>query len=143
MQAMNQPVLSHYQRIGGEAALKQLTRRFYEHMDELPETYGIRKLHAEDLSGSAQKLFEFLSGWMGGPQLYIEKYGHPMLRRRHLPFKIGRDERDQWLLCMKLALEDVVDDAALRSELYAAIFKVADHMRNQPEAVQAIQHCCA
>jgi hemoglobin len=125
--------LTHYQRIGGEAAVKQLTRRFYEIMDELPESYGIRKMHAEDLSNSGQKLFEFLSGWMGGPQLFIEKYGHPMLRRRHLNFRIGNAERDQWLMCMKLALEEVVADTALRCELYAAIVKLADHMRNRPE----------
>ena len=131
------PTLTPYQRIGGEAVLKQLTRRFYEIMDELPETYGIRKLHAEDLAGSAQKLFEFLSGWMGGPQLFIEKHGHPMLRRRHLPFRIGRDERDQWLLCMKLALEEVVDDAPLRNALYGAFARLADHMRNQADRIHA------
>jgi hemoglobin len=125
--------LTHYQRIGGEAAVKQLTRRFYEIMDELPESYGIRKMHAEDLSNSGQKLFEFLSGWMGGPQLFIEKYGHPMLRRRHLHFKIGNAERDQWLMCMKLALQEVVTDTTLRYELHAAIVKLADHMRNEPE----------
>lgn len=126
-------ILTHYQRIGGEAALKQLTRRFYEIMDELPETYSLRKIHPEDLSDSADKLFEFLSGWMGGPQLFIEKHGHPMLRRRHLPFRIGADERDQWLLCMKMSLEETVADAALRCELYDAISRVADHMRNQSE----------
>jgi len=133
------PVLTFYQRIGGVAVVKQLTRRFYAIMDELPETYALRKMHGEDLSGSAEKLFEFLSGWMGGPQLFIEKYGHPMLRRRHLPFKIGTDERDQWLLCMRLALDEVVADAALRRELYDAIAKLADHMRNQGEA----SHACA
>ena len=126
--------LSHYQRLGGEAGLKQLTRRFYEIMDELPETYALRKIHPEDLSGSAEKLFEFLSGWMGGPQLFIEKYGHPMLRRRHLPFHIDSSARDQWMLSMKLALEDTVADVPLRCELYDALHKVADHMRNQPEA---------
>lgn len=129
---------THYQRIGGEAKLRQLTRRFYEIMDELPETYGLRKMHAEDLSGSAEKLFEFLSGWMGGPQLFVEKYGHPMLRRRHLPFKIGSDARDQWMQCMKLALEETVPDTALRDELYDALFKVADHMRNQPEMLMGM-----
>lgn len=128
---------THYQRIGGEAVLRQLTRRFYGIMDELPETYGIRKLHPVDLTESGEKLFEFLSGWTGGPQLFVEKYGHPMLRRRHFPFSIGRDERDQWLLCMKLALEEVVADATLRCELYDAIARVADHMRNQPEAEAA------
>jgi len=122
---------THYERIGGEEKIRALVDAFYNHMDELPESYGIRKMHAEDLSGSRQKLFDFLSGWMGGPQLYVEKHGHPMLRRRHLHFPIGADERDQWMLCMKLALADVVESESLRNELYAAFDKVADHMRNQ------------
>lgn len=122
---------THYQRIGGEAVIQALVDRFYQLMDELPEAYGIRKLHAADLSGANRKLFEFLSGWMGGPPLYTDKYGHPMLRQRHLPFPIGDAERDQWLMCMRMALDDVVDDAVLREELYAAFVKVADHMRNQ------------
>jgi hemoglobin len=122
---------THYERIGGEAQVRALVDRFYDHMDELPETYGIRKLHAEDLSGSRQKLFDFLTGWMGGPQLYVEKHGHPMLRRRHLPFAISESERDQWMHCMQLALGEVVADENLRRELYQAFMKVADHMRNQ------------
>ena len=122
---------THYQRIGGETKLHELVQHFYDHMDELPETYGIRKLHAEDLSGSRQKLFDFLSGWMGGPPLYTDKYGHPMLRRRHLHFAIGESERDQWMHCMQLALDEVVADEQLRAELYQAFMKVADHMRNQ------------
>ncbi|NWG87181.1 MAG: group II truncated hemoglobin [Hydrogenophilaceae bacterium] len=122
---------THYQRIGGDAPIRALVDRFYDHMDELPEAYGIRKMHAEDLGHARQKLYEFLSGWMGGPQLYVEKYGHPMLRRRHLHFPIGEAERDQWLHCMDQALHDVVNDEALRKELFAAFVKVADHMRNQ------------
>lgn len=124
-------ILTHYQRLGGEAKVRELVEHFYQHMDELPEVWGIRKLHAEDLSGSRQKLFDFLSGWMGGPQLYKEKHGEPFLRRRHLPFPIGNDERDQWMHCMKLALEDVVEDEKLREEFHQAFAKVADHMRNQ------------
>lgn len=131
---------THYQRIGGEAKIRELVDRFYQHMDELPETYGIRKMHAQDLSGSRQKLFEFLSGWMGGPQLFVQKHGEPMLRRRHLPFPIGDAERDQWLLCMKLALEEVLDDEQLTRELYAAFVKVADHMRNQSPLVRPPIH---
>ena len=127
---------THYQRIGGEAKVHTLVQRFYDHMDELPETYGIRKLHAEDLSGSRQKLFDFLSGWMGGPPLYTDKHGHPMLRRRHLHFAIGESERDQWMHCMQLALDEVVGDEKLRAELYQAFMKVADHMRNQQAAQQ-------
>ena len=122
---------SHFERIGGAEKIRALVQRFYQAMDELPESYGIRKLHPQDLHNSGEKLFRFLCGWMGGPQLFIEKHGHPMLRRRHLPFPIGDAERDQWLMCMDIALQEVVEDATLRKELSAAFAKVADHMRNR------------
>jgi len=121
---------THYQRIGGAEKIHALVDRFYHLMDELPEAYGIRKMHTEDLQVVNDKLFMFLSGWMGGPQLFVEAYGHPMLRRRHLPFVIGDAERDQWMLCMNQALDEVVEDEALRRELSDAFSKVADHMRN-------------
>ncbi len=125
------PQHTHYERIGGEEKVRALVRRFYELMDELPEAYGIRKMHAESLDGSADKLFKFLSGWMGGPQLFVQEFGEPFLRRRHFPFAIGESEREQWLLCMDQALNDVVEDEALRRELSMAFAKVADHMRNR------------
>lgn len=125
--------LTHYERIGGEEKVRALVQRFYQLMDELPEAYGIRKLHAADLQGANDKLYKFLTGWMGGPPLYVDQYGHPMLRRRHLPFTIAAAERDQWMLCMNQALSEVVEDVALRQELSDAFAKVADHMRNQPE----------
>ena len=123
--------MTHYEHIGGAEKVRALVERFYQLMDELPETYGIRKLHAQDLQGATEKLHKFLTGWMGGPQLYVEQYGHPMLRARHLPFPISSAERDQWLLCMNRALSEIVDDEALRKELSAAFAKVADHMRNR------------
>jgi hemoglobin len=122
---------THYDRIGGAEKVCALVQRFYQLMDELPEAYGIRKLHAQDLQGATDKLYKFLTGWMGGPQLYVEQYGHPMLRARHLPFTISAAERDQWLLCMNQALSEVVEDAVLRKELSVAFAKVADHMRNR------------
>ena len=122
---------THYQRIGGEEKVRALIQRFYDLMDELPEAYGIRKLHAQDLHGARDKLYKFLTGWMGGPQLYVEQYGHPMLRRRHLPFPIGNTERDQWMLCMNMALQETVNNSALRKELATALAGLADHMRNQ------------
>lgn len=124
---------THYQRIGGEAKVRALVQRFYQLMDELPESHGIRKMHAADLKSAEDKLFMFLSGWMGGPQLFVEKFGHPRLRMRHMPFTIGDAERDQWMLCMQQAMEEVVEDEALRKELSAAFYKVADFMRNQGE----------
>lgn len=121
-----------YQRLGGEKPLRALVDRFYDLMDELPEAYETRKLHPADMSESRNKLFKFLSGWMGGPDLYVQEYGHPMLRRRHLPFAIGEQERDQWLMCMYQAMEDVGVEKTLREELKAAFFRTGDHMRNQP-----------
>lgn len=122
---------THYQRIGGEAKIRELVQRFYHLMDELPESHGIRKLHPESLKGSEDKLFMFLSGWMGGPQLYVEKFGHPRLRMRHISFPIGESERDQWMLCMNQAMQDVIEDKSLREELTAALYKTADFMRNK------------
>jgi len=122
-----------YERIGGEEPLRRLVQHFYQHMDELPETETIRRMHASDLKSAEDKLFMFLTGWMGGPALYIEKFGHPRLRMRHMPFSIGESERDQWMLCMRNALDEVVTDKTLSDELYAALYGVADFMRNQPE----------
>ncbi len=127
--------VSHYERIGGAEKVRALAHRFSQLMDELPEAHDLRKLHPASLQGSEDKLFKFLSGWMGGPQLFIQEYGHPMLRQRHMPFPIGDAERDQWLLCMNWALRDIVDDEQLRNELSAAFAKVADHMRNRPAAL--------
>jgi hemoglobin len=120
-----------YQRLGGEAALRTLVDRFYDLMDELPEAYGIRRLHPQDLSGSRDKLFKFLSGWLGGPPLYVSEYGHPRLRARHLPFPIGASERDQWLTCMNQALDEQVSDTELRDALKQALSRTADHMINK------------
>ncbi len=124
---------THYERIGGEAKVRALVQRFYQLMDELPEAHRIRQMHHINLKSAEDKLFMFLSGWMGGPQLFVEKFGHPRLRMRHMPFAIGDAERDQWMLCMTQALQDVVEDEALRNELQEAFYKVADFMRNQSE----------
>jgi len=122
-----------YERIGGEAGVRRLTQRFYEIMDSLPEAKGVRQMHPATLKGSEEKLFMYLSGWLGGPQLFMERFGHPRLRARHLPFAIGKSERDQWMLCMVQAFEDVGIEEPLRSELLYSLLNLADHMRNQPE----------
>jgi len=124
-------MLNFYDRIGGEQNLRRLVQSFYRHMDELADAKPIREMHAPDLSQAEEKLFMFLSGWTGGPPLYMEKYGHPRLRMRHLPFAIDEAARDQWMLCMQKALEEVVGDASLRDELMFALHEIADFMRNQ------------
>ena len=120
-----------YDLLGGDAAVHRLVTRFYNLMDSVPEYYIIRKLHPADLAGSREKLYLFLSGWLGGPQLYAEKFGHPMLRARHLPFAIGLAERDAWLACMKQAMSDCAIEAGLKMGLLDSLFKTADWMRNK------------
>jgi hemoglobin len=139
MPSENDAPLTPYALIGGEPAVRALVARFYQLMDQLPEAQGVRNMHAEDLAGSAEKLFLFLSGWLGGPNLYVERFGHPFLRARHLPFAIGVAERDQWMLCMRQALEENVADAALRTRLLGAFGGLADHMRNRAERPPADQ----
>lgn len=121
-----------YELLGGAAGLRALVERFYGYMDTMQEARAIRALHPEDLSGSKEKLFMFLSGWLGGPNLYWEQYGHPRLRMRHLPFAIGRSESEQWLAAMRKALDDTPMDAEFREKLFAALTQTAHHMINQP-----------
>lgn len=119
-----------YELIGGEQDLRALVDRFYDLMDLEPQFAGIRALHPTTLEGSRDKLFWFLSGWTGGPNLFIERFGHPRLRARHLPYAIGISERDQWLQCMDMAMEDVGIVPALQEYLRKAFAETADWMRN-------------
>ncbi len=121
-----------YAQIGGESTVRRLCRHFYELMDSVPHFATIRAMHPASLADSREKLFLFLSGWLGGPDLYLQRVGHPMLRRRHLPFAIGEVERDQWVACMALAMEMTGIDPAMREKLLASFFATADFMRNQP-----------
>ncbi len=125
---MNQTI---YEQIGGEEIVRKLVNRFYDLMDAQPEASGIRALHPESLDHSREKLFMFLVGWMGGPPLYVERYGHPRLRARHLPFPIGEAERDQWLWCMNKALDEEVEDKLLCRQLSLSFGQLADFMRNK------------
>ena len=120
-----------YERIGGDEGLKQLVKKFYDYMDTLPEAKTIRDLHAKDLRSAREKLFMFLSGWMGGPDRYIAAFGHPRLRARHLPFPIGTEERDQWLMCMRKALAEMDIDTLFKEQLMSSFTQTADHMMNK------------
>jgi len=122
---------SHYDLLGGETAVRKLVDRFYDLMDSQPDAAAIRALHPDALAGSREKLFKFLSGWLGGPPLYVQEFGHPMLRARHLPFAIGEAERDAWMRCMRQALEEQITDPLLRDQLIGSFQRTADHMRNR------------
>jgi hemoglobin len=122
---------SAFERLGGEAAVRTLIDRFYDLMDLEPAYAGIRRLHPSTLDASRDKLHWFLCGWLGGPDLYQQRFGHPRLRARHLPYAIGIAERDQWLACMQQAMGECGVDAALAERLHAAFFNTADWMRNQ------------
>lgn len=123
-----------YEQIGGESAVRALVKRFYALMDSQPEVSALRAIHAPDLSDAEEKLYLFLSGWLGGPNLYVDRFGPPFLRARHLPFSIGVAERDQWMHCMHQALAEHVADEVLRAKLLAAFSSLADHMRNRAES---------
>jgi hemoglobin len=125
------PVVTPFVNLGGEPAVRALVDRFYDLMDLEPAFAGIRTLHPTSLDGSRDKLFWFLCGWLGGPSHYTDRFGHPMLRARHLPYAIGISERDQWMACMGMAMNDCAVDPALAERLVQSFFGTADWMRNK------------
>ena len=120
-----------FEQLGGIDGVRALVDRFYDLMDLEPDFAALRALHPPTLDGSRDKFAWFLTGWLGGPDLYIERFGHPRLRARHLPFSIGTDERNQWLACMYSAMQDVGLPEALQTRLQEAFFGTADWMRNK------------
>lgn len=120
-----------YEWVGGEAAVRRLVDRFYDLMDLEQDYAGIRALHPPDMTESRNKLFWFLCGWLGGPAHYAERFGHPRLRARHLPYAIGIAERDQWLHCMGRAMGEQGHPSELIERLTAAFHNTADWMRNK------------
>lgn len=125
--------ITPYDALGGEAGVHRLVQRFYELMDTQPEACQVRQMHPESLQGSATSLFEFLSGWLGGPPLYMAKKGHPRLRMRHAPYAVGTTVRDEWMGCMTQALNEQVADPSLRAQLMGAFDQMATHMINVDE----------
>ena len=120
-----------FERIGGEAPVRAVVDRFYDLMDLEPGYAELRATHGSTLDDARDKLFWFLCGWLGGPDHYQERFGHPRLRARHLPFAIGVKERDQWVACMDQAMGECVTPEALRQRLRESFFKTADWMRNK------------
>jgi hemoglobin len=135
----DQEQASLYDMIGGAGKLRELVDRFYDLMDLEPQFAVIRALHPTTLDGSRDKFYWFLSGWSGGPDLYIERFGHPRLRARHLPYAIATPERDQWLRCMALAMQDVGMEERLQEHLLTSFFQTADWMRNKADNKTEIQ----
>jgi hemoglobin len=127
---------SPYVRMGGAQAVRALVERFYDLMDLEPDYVDLRRVHGGDLTSARDKLASFLSGWLGGPDLYIERFGHPRLRARHLPFSIGVIERDQWLACMNQAMQEQDIEEDLRVRLLQAFFQTADWLVNRDSLVE-------
>ena len=125
------PFATPFEWIGGEDKVKALVEHFYDLMDLEPGYAALRAVHGSDLANARQRLFWFLCGWLGGPQHYTERFGHPMLRARHMPFSIGIKERDQWLACMDQAMGETGVDEKLRQRLRDSFFQTADWMRNR------------
>ncbi|GAA0792859.1 group II truncated hemoglobin [Marinobacterium sediminicola] len=115
----------------GEDGIRSLTNAFYDFMDTAPEVAGIRAMHGKDLGPMKERLAEYLIGWMGGPQLYAEKYGSVCMTSPHKPYAIGTAERDQWLLCMDKALEQIGAEEELKQMLKEPMFAIADMVRNR------------
>jgi hemoglobin len=125
------PQQTVYDALGGERGVRALVDRFYDEMDRDPDVKVLRDMHPENLVMSREHFFWFMSGWLGGPPLYIERKGHPRLRARHFPFAVDASARDQWMKCMRVALAESGLESPLRERLDDALFKLADHMINR------------
>lgn len=124
-----------YELLGGEQTgkdkIRLLVETFYDVMDSDAKATELRAIHSDDLTEAREKLFMFLTGWSGGPQLYIERYGHPRLRARHMPFSVGETERDQWMYCMISAMHKIGIEEPILTKLATQLYGVADFMRNK------------
>ncbi|PKY09908.1 hemoglobin-like protein [Acidithiobacillus marinus] len=127
-----EPDTSPYILLGGENAVRTLVNRFYDLMDsEAQWRSPLREMHPKDLSESKEKLFLFLSGWLGGPDLYVQKFGHPRLRARHASFPVDDQARDQWMACMLRAMQEQEMPPELYEHLQTSLQRTADFMRNR------------
>ena len=119
-----------YDLIGGDKVIRTIAHDFYQQMQTRPETQALLAMHHSPMQESEQKLYEFLSGWLGGPQLYQQKHGHPALRARHMHFAIDESMRDQWLICMRAAIQNNIKKPEHQQVIIQAISTLADTMRN-------------
>ena len=120
-----------YARLGGAEAVRQIVDRFYDIMDTAPEAAGIRAMHAADLGPMRERLFEFLSGWLGGPPLYFQRPDHKCIVSAHGLFAIGAAESEAWMLCMRRAFDAQGVPQALRDLIDPALARMAEAFRNR------------
>lgn len=128
---MSEETITLYEAIGGDRTIRALTARFYELMRTIPEGEASLAVHPPDLTNAHDRLIDYLTGYLGGPPVYVEKYGHPMLRRRHFMAAIGPAERESWLFCFRQALDETVEKPALREIIWQPIKQLAHHMQNR------------
>jgi hemoglobin len=117
----------------GDKGIKALANAFYDAMNELPEAAEVRAMHAEDLGNVKRILAAYLTGWMGGPPIYLALKGSVCLTDVHAPYAIGPRERDLWLLCMDEALRRIDASEELKAMLKDPMFRVAETVRNRNE----------
>lgn len=126
-----QATATPYELAGGEAGVRRLVDRFYEIMDAVPEAAEIRAMHAADLAPMGQRLFEYLSGWLGGPPLYFQRPDAVCIRSAHAKFQIGPEARDQWVFCMRCAIDESALHPSIRAPLERTFANMADMLRNR------------
>ncbi len=124
------PEITPYDLIGGEPTVRRLADRFYEIMDTDPGAARIRAMHAKDLAQIRQLLFEFLSGWLGGPPLYFQRSEHRCIMSAHRPYAIGEAERDEWMMCMRRAMDDCALTGEMRAVMDQAFLRMANLFRS-------------
>lgn len=122
-----------YQTLGGAEGVRALTDRFYDLMELEPQYQALRQMHGDDMTLIREKLYEFFSGWLGGPPLFEQKYGHPQLRARHMPFAVNVQVRNEWVACFAQALSELDIDKEFAEPMLVQIYAMADWMLNQNE----------
>lgn len=123
--------LTPYQVLGEAAGIARLVERFYLIMDTDPRAQAVRAVHGPSLKEASEKLQDFLSGWLGGPPLFMLKYGHPRMRMRHMNFAIGEQEKEEWLYCMNKAMSEVGVPADMMRNLQVAFQELAEKIKNK------------
>ncbi|MFS0865204.1 globin [Fredinandcohnia sp. 179-A 10B2 NHS] len=133
---MSEKLIPPYEAIGGEETLSKLVDAFYSRVGQHPD---LAPIFPDDLTETARKQKQFLTQYLGGPQLYSYEHGHPMLRARHLPFEITPTRANAWLSCMRAAMDEIGLDGPIRTEFYNRLVLTAQHMVNTPDEQKGVR----